>query len=529
MPASPEVAMFHALRGRRASRIAVLVLGAACAGGPAAAQLAPLWTAKPAGRISGMRVMGPRLLVLTDSALVAFDATDGCITWARTDLAGLQSRYVDAFRNALALLVRSRQGLERLELLTGRTQWEIPIRDSLPLLAYYVASTRDLLLTMHSNRGTGRVTVIGWDLATGAARWRQDSTFNRAPELFALAGETEEPTSVTEMMRPPESRAPKVPTLFGHQLPLLDSDTSLVLYMSADGPVKLDTRTGAVLWRSAGLEAYAVPTRRSGSPHLVASGSRLLVLLGRRVAAIDTRTGALLWITPREMPADIVQRDLIPEGLLVRSGSPARVRALEGKGHALEVVDTATGAWRWNEPFRVPNRDLTPFSVGEDRVFVAAGAVVHAVRPRDGTARRFAKPALKGRDIPWRVEAQDNGVLVRSRQNVVLLDSTGAPVYQVFHESPYSILRAPYGFVLMLTNEADSAGRRVSTVVQVDKRTGRERWRLALPQKESFLVDGTGTRVFLRRGDNTVAAFGAPPHAVSSRSPAASAAADRAP
>lgn len=521
--------MFHAFRARRATRIAALALGAACAGVPAAAQLAPLWTAKPAGRISGMHLVGPRLLVRTDSALVALDATDGSIAWTRTDLAGLQARYFDAFRNAPALLVRSHQGLERLEVLTGRTQWVIPIRDSLPLLAYYMASTRDLLLTMHSSRGTGRVTVNGWDLATGAVRWRQDSAFNRAPEMFALAGEREEPTSVTEMIRPPESRAPKVPTLFGHQLPVLDSDTSLVLYLSADGPVKLDTRTGAVLWRSAGLEAYAVPTRRSGSPHLVTSKSRLLVVLGRKVAAIDTRTGALLWITPREMPADIVQRDLIPEGLLVRSGSPARVRALEGRGHALEVVDTATGAWRWSEPFRVRDRDLTPFAVGEDRVFLAAGAVVYAVRPRDGTATRFAKPALKGRDLPWRVEAWGDGVLVRSRQNVVLLDSTGAAVYQVFHESPYGILRAPYGFVLMLTNEPDSTGRRVGTVVQVDKSTGRESWRLAMPQKESFLLDQSGRRVFLRRADNTVAAFGAPPRAVSSRSREPGAAAGRAP
>ena len=69
------------------------------------------------------------------------------------------------------------------------------------------------------------------DLPTGRVRWRQDSAFAAAaePKVFKSSG---------------------VSYLLGNQSPLADSDTTLVLYLSTDGQIRLDARTGRVLWRA---------------------------------------------------------------------------------------------------------------------------------------------------------------------------------------------------------------------------------------------------------------------------------------
>src|SRR3989441_4958538 len=66
--------------------------------------------------------------------------------------------------------------------------------------------------------------------------------------------------------RPPRSTLFPYTTLFrshslsGHQPPLVDSDTTLILYISKDGPFRIHAKTGQLLWRVDQLKGEDPPT-----------------------------------------------------------------------------------------------------------------------------------------------------------------------------------------------------------------------------------------------------------------------------
>src|SRR5437667_11473232 len=95
----------------------------------------------------------------------------------------------------------------------------------------------DLFLLVAKTSGNKRA-LLGVAPEKGDVRWRQDSAFGRDPEFSQV------PTG-----RPRLAYEFYTTTLFGNQLPIVDTDSPAIPYISKGGPTQIHLVTGAVLRR----------------------------------------------------------------------------------------------------------------------------------------------------------------------------------------------------------------------------------------------------------------------------------------
>lgn len=215
-----------------------------------------------------------------------------------------------------------------------------------------------------------------------------------------------------------------------------------VVYVpSGDGRVyALNAETGALLWRSANIEA--------GYPSPAVVGGRVYVGTGVdfcRLYALDAGTGAVLWRTP-----------VIGGGMT--SPAVAGGRVFVGSGESLYALDAATGSLLWAAP---TDTLFSSPAVVHGRVFVGGGPNTYALDAATGKIIWKTLTGSFGSGIWTSPAVVDGRVFVGSNDaftpNTYALDAETGAILWVEYNPIEVVLSSPAvanGVVFIASNDS---------------------------------------------------------------------------
>ena len=431
------------------------------------------------------------LLIANKTELAAIDPATGDAIWTRKDLTDLHGVALD-FVGATGYGVVTRgEKMEIIDFRTGERRWDTGTLSLLSARGWLSLPGEDTLLLMYGRTAESATTLMTVELATGKVRWRQDHLFGLEPKVFGTGG---------------------VSYLFGHQPPSADTDTTFVLYLSADGPIRVHARTGALVWRTDAFREAKVPTLRDGYARIARRQGVLFVPSEKRLLALNVTDGHAAWPAPHTFKSQVIRMDVTRHGLLARGDD------------WLDLLDPATGQSVWRAPVTLKNS--TRIVLRGDTVYVAADNKVLAIQMTDGSVRTVATVSFKEGEAPapggfgvWR-----EGIVLNSWHNVMLVDRQGAVRYHHVYPSPKQsfgeALRSGTGsdimrpttrwlgdYLFFFTGAPDDGGREGFSVVKVDPATGHEEGRLWFDQRVPAYTLETGSTVFYRRNDREIDAL----------------------
>ncbi len=431
------------------------------------------------------------LLVGTKTELAGVDPVTGAVVWTRKDLADLKGVSLDVAWNTGFAIITRRDTMEIIDLRTGLKRWDSGSLSFLAARGWLPSPAADTAMLILGRTAGSASTLMAVDVASGKMRWRQDSAFRVEPKVFESGG---------------------VSYLFGNQSPFVDSDTTFVLYLSTDGPIRLDSRTGRVLWRGTTLGAAKLPLPTDGYASIVEQLGVLFVPSGDSLLALHGNDGTAAWPAAHRFKNHVFRIVPTPKGLLVR-------------GYEwFDLLNPATGVSLWRAPVALKNatwdirRGDTDYVAGDKRVV--------AINLADGTVRTIATVDFKGGERPTNFTVWKQGLILNSWHNLALVDRQGTVRYQREYPSPKlsfgealrnsaagsDIMRPTTRWVgsriFFYTGAKDEQGREGFSVVEVDPADGREVGRLWFNERmPSYRLDDVASVAYYHRDDHTLDAL----------------------
>jgi len=429
------------------------------------------------------------VLVGAKTELTALDAETGAVRWSRKDLGGIKRAALDlAWSSGFAIVTRH-DTMEVFDLRTGAKRWDTGALSIAAASGWLPSPGADTAILVLGNTAQSPTALLAVDLASGKVRWRQDSAFTAPPKVFATSG---------------------ISYLLGHQSPMVASDTSFVLYISTDGPIALDLRTGQVLWRGTALRGAKLPLPEDGYARIVNRRGLFYLPSGNGVLALRGSDGAAGWSSAHQFKKQVFRIQPTPRGLLTR-------------GYEwFDLLDPATGKSVWHAPLEVKN--ATWDIARGDTDYVASEKNVMAINVADGSLRTIAPFELKENERPAGFAVWRPGIFLYSWHNVLMVDRKGKLVYQREYPSPKAgfgelinptvtdIMRPTTRWagthIFFFTDRADDQGREGFCVVEVDPNDGHEAGRLWFPGRNpGYMIDPEIGVTFYRRSETTLDAL----------------------
>ena len=429
------------------------------------------------------------LLVGTKTELAGVNTSTGAVLWSRKDLADIKNAALDIAWNSGFGVVSRRDTMEIFDLRTGLKRWDSGSLSFVTARGWLPSPGLDTAILVLGRTANSATTLMAVDLATGHVRWRQDSAFTVEPKVFETSG---------------------VSYLLGNQSPIADSDTSLVLYISTDGPIRLDTRTGRVLWRGTALRGAKLPLPKDGYAAIHEQHGVDVLPSGDSLVAFRANDGASAWTSPRKFKNKVFRIVPIKQGLLVR-------------GYEwFDLLDPATGKSLWRAPVEIKNS--TWDVLRSDTDYVADKKRILAIAIGDGTVRTVGTVDFKENENVTGLTVWKQGIILNSWHNLLLMDRQGTVRYQREYPSPKSsfgelvnplvtdIMRPSTRWagshIFFFTGAADERGREGFSIVEVDPIDGHEVGRLWFPGRvPSYAIDNELGATFYRRNDSTLEAL----------------------
>jgi hypothetical protein len=490
------------------------------AGGSLAAQN-PTWVhAFQAEKVADAMVLpNGHLGVLTDSGFAVLAEDDGRELYRYRRVCCYIGQQFSSFAG-----IFTPDSVRLIELDEGRTLWDM--RKTLPLdsiSGFAVLSERNLLLG-YGPVGASGYRVVGASLDSGVVWWQADSLFARVPEL----AKRRKDLAVTEW-----------------HPPLFDSDTTMVLFPRRGGPMRLDTRTGALLWRVDSLSDVEPPLAREGyaAMALDTTAGVVLVPFESYLMAVRVADGHILWRTPAKFPSRLAEIQPTSNGYLVR-GYFKGDKPSPKVGPFVDLLDPATGSSRWPAPVRDID-DASAMAVVGDTVWLAGRGSLVGVALATGARTVLAQYKLKSDEMPATLEPRDGKLIVTSPHNLVGVMPSGEVRYQLHYPPPGSSLfskivgatllvgLAAVGpntiyipppktvadprwtrviearrYLYILTGAKDLAGTTGFSVVRLEKATGKEVGRVWVNDRSpDFRLDGASGMLYLIRDRREIAAL----------------------
>ena len=429
------------------------------------------------------------LLVGNKTELAGINTSTGAVRWSRKDLGDLKTVSLDVAWNSGFGIVSRHDTMEVLDLHTGLKRWDSGSLSFVAARGWLPSPGLDTAILILGRTANSAMTLMAVDIATGHVRWRQDSAFTAEPKVFETSG---------------------VPYLLGHQSPIADSDTSLLLYISTDGPIRLDTRTGRVLWHGTALRGAKLPLPKDGYAAIQEHQGVDFLPSGDSLLAFRVNDGASVWTSPRKFKNKVFRIVPIKQGLLVR-------------GYEwFDLLDPATGKSLWPAP--VETKNSTWDVLRGDTDYVADKKRMLAIAIGDGTVRTIGTVDFKGNENVTGLTVWKQGIILNSWHNLLLMDRQGTVRYQREYPSPKAsfgelvnplvtdIMRPSTRWagshIFFFTGAADERGREGFSIVEVNPIDGHEVGRLWFPGRvPSYAIDDELGAAFYRSNDSTLQAL----------------------
>jgi len=488
------------------------------------------------------------LLVSTEDGLMGVDAATGKTLWTRSDVQKLKECNYDEIANTSYGLIEFGEGvggaqrrIEVIDLTTGVKKWdstELPMNSSQGQLQ--VPQQGMLVMCGLPKKGKKPV-LVGVGADDGVMKWQQDAVFTKPLNLLEVKG---------------SGKLFKRYSIDGNQNPVFDTENTMIVYLTAEGPVKLDVATGNKLW-TAPIKAKALPALNAGYAPMLLDNGVVFVPYDKSLQAVDVNTGALLWTKDHDFKSKVTQMQMTSMGLVVR-GAPGLNEKGEPEGKPfLDLLDPKTGLSVWKKPFK-DLEDATTFDLREDKLYIAADGELFSVNLADGVSKSVTKYKFKGNEVPSRLEVVESDYVLSSSQNVMRLDPSGTIKFHAFHSAPgssgfmkvlstamvmatnaasasyaynnamanpgstykYTLYGNPElsrrfkastnanAYVSMLTGGLEADGQKGVGLIKVEKATGNDAAKVVLGDKTpEYEMDSIDGRVFFRKTDNEIVCF----------------------
>jgi outer membrane protein assembly factor BamB len=433
-------------------------------------------------------------------------------------------------------VIRSKDGISVIDLESGATLWDstaIPIQK---VRGYFEILEHDMML-VYGETPESKRTLVAVDISSGDLRWRHDDHFREKPKTEKIDG---------------------IETLFGNQPPLLDTDTTLILHVSKDGPMRLHAATGEILWRADAMRGKEPPVISEAYAPLLLENGVLFVPEKKKLWALEVSTGELIWERDKKFKGHVGQMELTPRGLVVRGVRPPGTDSKIGAPRSfIDLVDPATGESVWPDPYtKLKKESLAPFLITGDSIYHADKERFVALSFEDGTYREVSTFKFEGGEEPRTIEHSEAGFLLVSSQNLLSLDSLGTPKYHHYYPAPGRSLLSKIGsaalfiasmasmaaandtranctgtcftaeffynpfisarhdrgvetddYAFMYTRASGDAAQEGFSLVRLNKTDGREIGRLWLNERSpEYVIDEVTGTVFVKQGDGKMIA-----------------------
>ncbi len=410
---------------RKQLMVALLALTAIAAGQMTVGAAEPVWQQTFSGNIEWQRLTATgHLLVCTGDALCAVNPEDGTILWSSEEMKGIDEEKCDLLDYTPYALITKGKGIFKagqskltlIDVTTGAEKWnteEIGITNSSG--NFLLPQSNALIIVGALGKNPNERNLICVDLETGKQLWMQKDFFkDYKPELI--------PVSKTKE------------SLDGNQFPVYDTDESIIVYWSKKGVRKINVKTGEVVWFCEFKSGEAPSLTYGYAPMMLSADRSVLYTPSQKsLVAIKTSDGSLLWSKPPQFKGLPWQMELTPQGILVKGGPNN-----EGKDGDpfITLVDPSTGELKWAKPFD-KLKDATDCTVDGDQVIVAADKKMYSIALADGSFKELAKDLkMEGGELTGTMETRENGYLLISSQNLLLIDKSGKEVFHAFHKAP---------------------------------------------------------------------------------------------
>jgi outer membrane protein assembly factor BamB len=473
---------------------------------------APSWSRTCATPPKSLGLAGPdRIVIQTDADVQMLDSTTGRMLWSRPDI--VQLRPIGDRPYGLAT---TRDGQRVIDLETGLDRWPFEqlaftaVKGVLPLPA------RAQVLVYGTTADSPHTLVAVRD-EDGAVVWRQTDLFRRLP-----------PDTARKIVY-----TDRQPVLVGPDLLLLDP--------THDGLLGLAPADGRLLWRVDERTAKQPASYREGAAVSVVAADRLFVPVEKALMALSVVDGTRLW-TRKSFPTRVAQMAMTPVGLLVRGDFEVRQDRVRWRPY-LTLLDPASGTTRWStEDWSGSFEGRSPFVVDGDQVVVGSKHGLQALNLATGQpSASVAIHQFAGGEFPSRIEeVGPDRFLLTSSQNARVVDLTGRVVYDRYFEAPGESLAAKiaYGaliagtaatrfmgapdeplfrtfkasenhgsYLYTVTGAPDASGRRGTSLLRLDKNTGRESGRIWFGERFPTFVLDPSTQMVVMVDHQTLRAF----------------------
>src|SRR5690554_377554 len=181
----------------------------------------------------------------------------------------------------------------------------------------------------------------------------------------------------------------------------------------------LNAETGEDLWKKA-------PKTKGYVQHFYVMDDGILFGIYQGGINKISFDGQTLFKKPLKTGENILTMAHTPQGLIYITSEDAN------------IVDLKTGEQVWNKPlkYRKSKAVSSILDKNNNRYLISADDNLYAVDATSGEVSTLAKSKFDGRESPSNVEIRDNGILLSSDQNMLLLDWNGEKKWQEYYRAP---------------------------------------------------------------------------------------------
>lgn len=489
-------------------RIALLLTGTVLAGRATSAATAQtptadtVWRFRASANLERLReCSAAELLVTTRSTVIAIDAATGARLWEHTDLPSAGAGLFWGCGAATGISYR-KDRIVAFDLVSGQRRWDTQALPAAREIRGFVTLGKPDLLLLFLRTAASDRSLAAMRLSTGERLWQRDDLFRYPPSFKGRDG---------------------VSDLSEFQVFYADTDTTLILYVSSDGPMRLDSRSGATLWKGDVLAGGRLPNLNDYAA-MVLIDSTLVIPQDKGLVALDLRDGRVRWSAADLLPTRATRLVKVPAGLLVRAG----------RAYA-NVLDPATGTSRWPRPFTL-STDGWAYDIVGNTYYVLSRDHLLAVELETGDTTGLATLGFNDNEHAERLFASGDGLLVASRQNIFGVDLDGTIRFHRYYHAPgpsffevlggvvpgaafgSAVLRQHYAY--FVTNAPDASGRTGNSLARVSLDDGHEAGRIWFREKSpTYWPDHARDQLLILLDQRTLAAvrFPALPAVTTSR------------